>query len=107
MPRDPARNASSEARMTSETERPAFGRRRQQGPFEPTPTYYGLPSIKPSHYGWLIVTYFCVGGVAGAAEVIAPAADLTGGRQDRAVVRGGRYLALAGALLSPALLILD
>src|SRR4051794_8164220 len=72
---DPARTASSEARMTNGTERPAFGRR-QQSPFEPTPTYYGLPSIKPSHYGWLIVTYFFVGGLAGAAQVIATAADL-------------------------------
>ncbi|MFN8637530.1 MAG: NrfD/PsrC family molybdoenzyme membrane anchor subunit [Chloroflexota bacterium] len=70
-------------------------------------TYYGRPVVKRSHYGWLIATYLFVGGVAGAAQIIATLADLLGGRRDRAVVRAGRYLALAGALVSPALLIAD
>jgi formate-dependent nitrite reductase membrane component NrfD len=70
-----------------------------------TPTYYGLPAVKRSHYGWLIATYFFVGGLAGAAQVIAQIADLVS--DDRAVVRAGRYLALLGSLLSPLLLISD
>jgi protein NrfD len=74
---------------------------------ETTPTYYGRPALKRSHYGWLIGTYLFVGGLAGAAQIVATLADVLGGRRDRAVVRAGRYVALAGALVSPVLLIAD
>ena len=72
-----------------------------------TPTYYGLPAVKRSHYGWLIATYFFVGGLAGAAQVIAQIADLIAARENTHVVRTGRYLALLGSLVSPLLLIRD
>ena len=72
-----------------------------------TPTYYGLPAVKRSHYGWVIATYFFVGGLAGAAQVIAQIVDLVGSREDTQVVRAGRYLALLGSLISPLLLIRD
>lgn len=72
-----------------------------------TPTYYGLPAVKRSHYGWLIATYFFVGGLSGAAQVIAQIVDLVGSREDTQVVRAGRYLALLGSLISPLLLIRD
>src|SRR5439155_127143 len=62
---------------------------------------------KASHYRFLIITYFFVGGLAGAAQVIATIADLFGTRSDLPIVRTGRYLALVGAIASPALLILD
>ena len=93
-------------------ERAPYGRRRTEAlggvPSDtPSPTYYGLPAVKRSHYGWLIVSYFFVGGLAGAAQLIAQLADLAGGRQDRDVVRWGRYLALLGAVTSPFLLIKD
>ncbi len=70
-------------------------------------TYYGRPAVKPSHYRYLIATYFFTGGLAGAAQIIAAVADLAGRDADRPLVRSGRYVALAGALLSPALLIKD
>lgn len=70
-------------------------------------TYYGLPAVKPSPFGTLISTYFFVGGLAGSALVLAGVADLTGSGRRRGVVRAGRYLALAGALASPPLLIAD
>jgi formate-dependent nitrite reductase membrane component NrfD len=70
-------------------------------------TYYGRPVVKRSHYGWPIAAYLFVGGLAGAAQIIATLADLLGGRGERSTVRAGRYLALAGALVSPALLIVD
>jgi formate-dependent nitrite reductase membrane component NrfD len=70
-------------------------------------TYYGRPAVKPSHYRYLIVTYLFTGGIAGAAQIVAAVADLRGRRADRPLVRSARYLALAGALLSPALLIKD
>jgi protein NrfD len=74
---------------------------------DPTPTYYGRPAIKKSHYRWLIATYFFVGGLAGASQIIATVADLMGHASDRAVVRAGRYLALFGALACPPLLVKD
>jgi formate-dependent nitrite reductase membrane component NrfD len=67
--------------------------------------YYGLPAVKASPYGWKIGTYFFTGGLAGSAQVLAVVADLVGGRCS--VVRWGRYLALAGAAVSPVLLIAD
>jgi formate-dependent nitrite reductase membrane component NrfD len=48
-----------------------------------------------------------IGGLAGAAQLIAQIADLVGRQRDRAVVRTGRYVALVGALVSPALLVKD
>jgi protein NrfD len=45
--------------------------------------------------------------LAGAAQVIATIADLFGDGDDVTTVRAGRYLALAGAILSPVLLVLD
>lgn len=70
-------------------------------------TYYERPALKPSPWGWLVVSYFFIGGIAGAAQVIATIADFAGGRRDRGLVRSGRYLALAGVLASPILLIAD
>jgi protein NrfD len=70
-------------------------------------TYYGMPAVKPSHYRWWIVSYFFIGGLASAAQFIATVLDLLGGKQDRPVVRAGRYLAFLGTLISPVLLIAD
>jgi formate-dependent nitrite reductase membrane component NrfD len=69
--------------------------------------YYGMPAVKGSTYGWLIVVYFFVGGIAAGAQFIATVVDIFGSWEDRLVVRVGRYLAFAGSLLSPALLIAD
>lgn len=70
-------------------------------------TYYGRPSIKASHWGWLIVSYYFAGGIAGGAQVIATVADLTGAERNRSIVRAARYIALAGTLASPPFLIAD
>ncbi len=80
---------------------------RAQPPGYQGASYYGLPAIKNSHYRWAIAAYFFVGGLASAAQFLATAADLTGGAAVRKIVRAGRYLALAGALASPPLLIAD
>ena len=71
-------------------------RRRYDGP-----TYYDLPPIKPGPYGWAIIVYFFIGGIASASQFIATIADLFGGRGDGKIVRAGRYLALAGAADQP------
>jgi formate-dependent nitrite reductase membrane component NrfD len=101
--------------VTNTLERAPYGRREASfpGPRDGTgrpyrgETYYNRPAVRPGHWRWLITTYFFVGGLAGAAQVIAAAADLAGSRRDRTVVRAGRYLALAGVLASPPLLIAD
>ena len=79
-----------------------FPKRRYDGE-----SYYERPAMKASHWGWLITNYYFVGGIAGAAQVIATVADLTGADSDRTIVRGGRYLSLAALLISPPLLIAD
>ena len=76
-------------------------------PDEAPPTYYNRPAVKPSDWRWLIITYFFVGGLAGAAQVIATVAELFGHRRDRELVGAARYLAVAGALASPVLLVAD
>lgn len=90
----------------SSAPRAPYGRRGREAD-RPIPSYYGRPALKPPHYGWLIATYFFVGGIAGGSQIVAAAADLVGGRSARPTVRAGRYLALLGALLSPALLVAD
>jgi formate-dependent nitrite reductase membrane component NrfD len=86
--------------------RAPYGRKRRDF-LSDLPTYYGLPAVKPSHYRWLIASYVFIGGLAGAAQALACVVDLFGRQADRPVVRGGRYLALAGALASPVFLVLD
>ncbi len=67
--------------------------------------YYGQPLLKPSPWTWEIPAYFFVGGAAGAAAVIGAIADYTGA--DRKLVRHARWIAAAGSVISPALLIAD
>jgi formate-dependent nitrite reductase membrane component NrfD len=67
--------------------------------------YYGLPTLKAPVWTWEVPAYFFVGGAAGAAAVIASAARLSGASP--ALVRDARWVAAAGAALSPPLLIAD
>lgn len=68
-------------------------------------SYYDLPLLKPPVWTWEVPTYFFVGGAAGAAAVIAVAAQVTGG--DEKLVRDARWIALIGAVASGPLLISD
>jgi protein NrfD len=87
-------------------QRPPYGHR--DGPeVQPLPTYFDLPAMKKSHYNWIISSYFFVGGIASAAQVVSSIADLLGKPRDRALVRAGRYFAPVGALISTVLLIAD
>jgi protein NrfD len=72
---------------------------------ERAPTYYGRPALKPSLYGWTVAFYIFIGGLSGAAQVLATAADLMGA--GGTIVLLGRIIALAGAVLGGVLLIID
>jgi Polysulphide reductase, NrfD len=71
----------------------------------PETGYYGIPLLKRAPWTWEIPLYFFTGGVAGAAAVLGAIADYTGA--DRRLVRDARWMAAAGAVISPALLIAD
>ncbi len=70
-------------------------------------TYYNLPLLKKAHWGWQIIVYFFLGGVAGGAYLAATLADFFGLKRDQQLIRTGRYLSLACILASPILLIMD
>jgi len=71
------------------------------------PTYYDQPAVKPSFWGWKVSGYIFIGGLAGAAQLLAVAADLADGEKFAGIVRRGRYLAFAGAAAGGPLLIAD
>jgi len=71
----------------------------------PEKGYYQIPLLKEPPWTWEIPLYFFVGGAAGAAAVVGAIADYTGG--DRELVRHARWIAAAGSVISPALLISD
>src|SRR5690242_10258728 len=86
----------------------AAGIRPAGSPFpiaSPETGYYGIPLLKPAPWTWEIPLYFFTGGTAGAAAVVGAIADYTGA--DRRLVRDARWIAAAGAVISPALLIAD
>src|SRR5207248_4628373 len=86
----------------------AKGIRPSGAPFpvaSPETGYYGIPLLKEPAWTWEIPLYFFVGGAAGAAAVVGAVASYTGA--DRKIVRDARWIAAAGSVLSPALLIGD
>jgi len=77
-------------------------------PDEPRPdavSYYGAAPLKAPVWTWEVPAYFFVGGAAGAAALIAAAARQAGA--SASLVRDARWVAAAGAALSPPLLISD
>src|SRR5712691_3763228 len=95
-----------EAEQRGEVKAP--GVRPSGAPFptaSPETGYYGIPLLNEPAWTWEVPLYFFVGGAAGAAAVVGAIADYTGA--DRKLVRDARWIAAAGAMISPALLIAD
>src|SRR5205823_397900 len=83
------------------------------GPIPRKPGYYGQPVVKPPVWTWQVPLYFFFGGIAGMSAVIATGAVLFH-RVDPSlatnvgVARPAMWIAaIAGAVLSPILLIMD
>src|SRR5690349_24791475 len=78
------------------------------GPSYGGESYYGRPAIKASPYGWKVALYTFLGGLAGAAQVIATLTYLAGWRKNVPLIKAGRVIAvLNGTVIGPALLIAD
>jgi hypothetical protein len=75
------------------------------GPIPRKPGYYGQPVVKPPVWTWQVPLYFFFGGMAGMSAVIATGAVLF---HQVDVARPAMWVAaIAGAILSPLLLIMD
>ncbi len=59
------------------------------------------------HWGWYIVFYFFIGGLAGGCYFLAAVIDLFGRRADRPLARLGYYVAFPAVLVSGLLLTVD
>ncbi len=71
----------------------------------PESGYYGLPLLKQPAWIWTVPVYLFVGGAAGGSAVIAAVSEWSD--EDRTLPTDARWIALAGAALSPALLVAD
>ena len=75
------------------------------GPIPRKPGYYGEPVVKPPVWTWEIPLYFFFGGIGGMSAVIAFGAFLF---HHVDLARAAMWIAaIAGAVLSPILLIMD
>jgi hypothetical protein len=75
------------------------------GPIPHKPGYYGQPVVKPPVWTWEIPLYFFFGGIAGMSAVIASGAVIF---NQVDLARMAMWVAaIAGAILSPVLLIMD
>lgn len=71
----------------------------------PETGYYGQHLLKEPQWTPLIPFYFFVGGAAGSLGVIGALADITG--REKSLARTARWMAVGGAGLSGALLVVD
>jgi protein NrfD len=69
----------------------------------PSSTWFTLPP----EWGWLIVLYFFIGGLAGGCYFLAALIDLVGRPEDRPLARLGYYIAFPCVVLSGLLLTVD
>ena len=74
---------------------------------EADPTYYERPIIKEPVWIWAVPTYFYLGGLGGAAGVMAAAVELFGSGERQHVAKKLRQVALGGTVAGSGFLIAD
>jgi len=79
----------------------------RQGHSGDIPTYYDLPSVKQSLYGWKVSIYIWIASISGASQILATAAEFADREVYGGVIRNARYIALGGSVGGAALLIID
>jgi hypothetical protein len=67
--------------------------------------YYGMPVLKRPQWTVEVPLYFFVGGLSGAASLIAAVGRMSSA--DAQLIRHARWMAAIGGIISPALLIAD
>lgn len=70
-------------------------------------TYHGLPSLKRSFWGFPVGAYIFLGGMCGAAQVLATLGQGLDRRVGGTVLRNARLLSLGGSTVGAGLLIWD
>ena len=73
----------------------------------PTRPYRDVPVIHRAHWKWLVILYFFLGGISGAAQLVVGLAALSAGQQNRRTVRVARMVSFLAFVPCPILLVLD